>query len=200
MKTLLILLAITINVSFCKSQSENTGDETTKNETYTTSDVGSWIAEINDNSYDKFEIIKRAKLLFNQYIKARIKEVDPDGFASEYEEARQYYVGDINLDKIPDAIVLYTIEGVGGGNNWYRHIVMFVNDGKEFSALNHTVVCGTLEGQAEFVGIQNGYVVFDKMEFISNNFFEKLNEKQPTKYKKIGYGIRENNIVIDELN
>lgn len=199
MKTLLILLAITVNMSFCKSQVENTEEGITKNISDTTEDVKNLIADINDNSYDKFEIIKRAKLGFNQYIKKRIKEIDPDGYAYEYEEARQYYVGDINLDKIPDAIVLYTIEGVGGGNNWYRHLVMFINDGNKFTALNHVVVFGTFEGQAELVGIKNGYVIFDKMEFNSNDFFEKLDEKQPTKYRRIGYGIRGNEIVIDEL-
>ena len=206
MKTLIALFAISLIVS-CSGNKTTTNQSSeiigkTANPT-----LESTINEINynnddddvDTDVDTLEIVKRAKKFFNQYINKRLAEIDPDGFASEYDESREYYVGDINLDNIPDAIVLYTIEGVGGGNNWERHIVMLINDGKEFDELNHTIVYGTLEGEGTFIGIENGYVLFDKLEYNSTNTLEKLQEGTPTKYRRVGYGIRGNNIVIDEI-
>lgn len=198
MKSLLLILIVTITcLSSCTLKNKNANKV---EEIKTTKIIDTTIKETSlENKNEKFEIIDRAKIFFNRYIDIRIKELDPDGFANEFKEAREYYVGDINLDNIPDAIVLYTLEGLSGGNNWYRYILMLVNDGKEFKTLNHTVISGTLEGQAEFVGIKNGYAVFNKMEFISKDLMQKIDEGQPSKYKIIGYGIRGDNIVIDEL-
>ncbi len=188
----------TITISLCLCLVTNTIGQTINNSKEILETI-KIISEINDDRYDNFEIIERTKTYFNKYIVVRLKEIDEDGNASEYEESRQYYVGDINLDGIPDAIVLYTVEGVGGGNNSYRHILLLVNDGKKFSALNHAMVSGTLEGESKFIGIQNGYAVFDKMEFISYDLIERIKERKPSVYKKIGYGIRGDDIVIEEL-
>ncbi len=197
MRLLLLFLVVTFSLISCNQQNNGVSEEqpsTSKNISDTTNNDMSLVSQ-----NEKFEIIKRAKAYFGRYIKARLKELDPDGPASEHVESREFYVGDINLDKIPDAIVLYNIEGIGGGNNWHRYILLLVNDGNDFTALNHAVVAGTLEGEAEFIGIENGYAIFDKMEFVSKNELQKINEDQPSKYKRIGYGIRGANLVIDEI-
>lgn len=152
-----------------------------------------------NQEFDKFEFIQKAKDFFEEYIPARLQEVDESGYAYEYKKAREYYIGDINLDGIPDAIVLYTIEGVGQGNNWYRHILLLPNINNEISQLNHTMVYGTFSGQGKFIGIQNGYAVFEMLNYSSENIKDILKEKSPSKYQRIGYGIRGNEMVIDEL-
>lgn len=146
-----------------------------------------------------FDFLKKAKEFFEQYIVVRLQELDEDGQAYEHEKAREYYIGDINLDGIPDVVVLFTVEGVGGGNNWYRHILLLPNLTNEISDINHSLVYGTLRGSGEFVGIRNGYAVFDLLNYSSNNLKDILDEGRPSKYQRLGYGIRGNEMVIDEI-
>tara|TARA_R110000850_G_scaffold33379_4_gene90936 strand:+ start:140 stop:1012 length:873 start_codon:yes stop_codon:yes gene_type:complete len=148
----------------------------------------------------KFELISLAKDFFKNYIPIRLKELDEEGYASEYTDAREFYVGDINLDKNPDVVVLYTVEGVGKGNNWARHILMLVSDGKDITHLNHTLVYGTFEGEGKFLGIKNGYAIFELITYQSEDIREKLKEQGPTKYQKVGYGLRDGLIVMDEIS
>jgi len=152
-----------------------------------------------NRKFDKFDFLKKAKVFFEEYIIARLQEVDEEGYAYEYDEAREFYTGDINLDGIPDVVVLYTIEGVGRGNNWYRHILLLPNINNEISDINHTMVYGTLSGQGKFIGIQNGYAVFEMLNYSSDNIKDVLKEKNPSKYQRLGYGIRGNQMVIDEI-
>lgn len=156
------------------------------------------VTQTNEET-DKFAFLKKAKTLFNEYIPARLAEVDPTGYAYEYEDAREFYTGDINLDGVPDVIVLYTIEGVGRGNNWYRHILLIPNINNEIRDFNHTMIYGTLSGEGKFIGIQNGYAVFEMLNYSSDNIKDVLKEKNPSKYQRIGYGIRKNSMVIDEI-
>ncbi len=47
--------------------------------------------------------------------------------ASEYKEARKIVYGDVDGDGRKDAIVQYTLEGVGGGNSWGQNLGVFLN-------------------------------------------------------------------------
>lgn len=47
------------------------------------------------------------------------------GGGSEYQEARKIIEADLNGDKSPDAVVLYTIEGFGGGNSAAQTLALF---------------------------------------------------------------------------
>jgi len=148
---------------------------------------------------DKFDFLKKAKVFFEEYIVVRLKEVDEEGYAYEYVEAREFYTGDINLDGVPDVVVLYTIEAVGRGNNWYRHILLLPNINNEISEINSSMVYGTLSGQGKFIGIQKGYAVFDMLTYSSDNIIERMKEGKPSKYQRIGYGIREKQIVVEKI-
>lgn len=46
-------------------------------------------------------------------------EIARDG-GDEYKEGRQVKFADLNNDGIKDAVVLYTIEGQGGGNGYFQ--------------------------------------------------------------------------------
>jgi hypothetical protein len=56
------------------------------------------------------------------YIAAHARRMKAD----EYAEARKVVEGDLNGDKIPDTAVLYTIEGMGGGNSHAQYIAVFL--------------------------------------------------------------------------
>src|ERR1700687_3804708 len=46
--------------------------------------------------------------------------------ATEYEEARSIVKGDLNADSAEDAVVLYTLEGQGGSNQYVQYLAVFI--------------------------------------------------------------------------
>lgn len=54
-------------------------------------------------------------------------EIARDG-GDEYKEGRQVKFADLNNDGIKDAVVLYTIEGQGGGNGYFQTLAAFIGD------------------------------------------------------------------------
>ena len=47
--------------------------------------------------------------------------------ATEYKKARKIVYGDVDGDGKADAVVLYTLEGAGGGNSWGQQLAVFLN-------------------------------------------------------------------------
>lgn len=47
--------------------------------------------------------------------------------AVEYKKARKIVYGDVDGDGRADAVVLYTLEGAGGGNSWGQQLAVFLN-------------------------------------------------------------------------
>jgi len=52
-------------------------------------------------------------------------EIAQDG-GDEYKEGRQVIFADLNNDGIKDAVLLYTIEGQGGGNGYFQTLAAFI--------------------------------------------------------------------------
>ncbi|HLA94704.1 MAG TPA: hypothetical protein VK612_03210 [Pyrinomonadaceae bacterium] len=63
------------------------------------------------------------KMAVGSYLKKEAK----DNAADEYAEARKIVTGDVDGDGDADAVVLYTLEGFGGGNFWVQSIAVFTN-------------------------------------------------------------------------
>lgn len=145
------------------------------------------------NSSDKSELIAKAKIFFEKFIAARLKEEDELGYANEYGEVREFFIGDINLDGVPDVVVLYTIEGVGGGNNWSRNILLLVFEENEVRSYGDDMVFSNFSDKRKFIGIRNGYAVF---ETISNNSSNSSKGNDTNNELRIGYGIRGDKIII----
>lgn len=60
-------------------------------------------------------------------------------------EARDYRMvlrGDLNHDGVPDAAVMYTLEGGNGTNNYVRHLAVFVRVNGKLVPTAHAVVGG----------------------------------------------------------
>jgi hypothetical protein len=68
-------------------------------------------------------------------------ETAKDGGA-EYTENRQVIYLDLNGDDQPDAVVLFTIEGQGGGNSSYQNLAGFYRSGAGWAYQGHTAVMG----------------------------------------------------------
>lgn len=143
----------------------------------------------NDNVYDTGKLKENAEAFFNRYIPIRLAELDEEGYATEYEEARgDFEVGDINLDNIPDVLVTYTVEGIGRGNNWSRHIMIMTTDGEKITGFNNDFLYGEMQKECVFLGIQNGFANFRVVDETSGEEVEKS--------RIVSYGIRHNELVV----
>jgi len=70
---------------------------------------------------------------------------ESDG-AEEYRDVRQQFVGDLTGDGAPDAVVLYVLEGEGGGNGNVTYMTALVRTAGSLEASATRVVAGNGEG------------------------------------------------------
>lgn len=73
-------------------------------------------------------------------------EIATDG-GSEYDEGRQLLEVDLDGDGVEDAVVLYTIEGQGGGNGSFQTLAALYRDGNSWSAKGKTILGGATDLQ-----------------------------------------------------
>ncbi len=84
-----------------------------------------------------------------------------DKCAKENETARRIHFHDLNKDGKKDAIVLFTVEGAGCGNNYSFHMAAFTNNGKGYKLAGHTVIGGKWNAHPDFekVEYQNDLII-----------------------------------------
>lgn len=179
-----VLIFSLLFTQFCFSQLDQSESKTQKSGTSNYLTKG--------KSYDSAKLLSQAKRFFKDYIPTRLSELDEEGYASEYEGAREYHIGDINLDGIPDVVILYTVEGIGRTNNWARHILILTNNGEEISGYYEDEIYGKFQSDSKFLGIKDGYVIFKRYK-------PEFGGRQ-TEWKKIGIGVRNEKLVEIEIS
>lgn len=85
--------------------------------------------------------------------------------ADEYKEARKIIYGDLDGDGDEDAAAQFTIEGMGGGNNYTFYLAVFKNENGKFTAVTDEVVGGKLNRDIEFKKIESGKMFFDTKSY-----------------------------------
>jgi hypothetical protein len=83
----------------------------------------------------------------------------------EYKEARKVVSGDLNRDGKPDRVVLYTLEGFNGTNNYLRYLAVFLFDGKSFKHASHLVVGGKYFRGVELRSVSGSTINLETMEY-----------------------------------
>src|SRR5262245_1309780 len=73
-------------------------------------------------------------------------------------ESRKSCEGDVNGDGRPDAAVLYTIEGVGGGNGWTQYMIVLVAAPQGVGATNPKEVGATGKRGVESCKLTTGVI------------------------------------------
>lgn len=74
---------------------------------------------------DAFKKITKTDLFIKEL---GIESNDQDGLGgSIFDSERPILIGDLNGDHLDDAIMPFSIEGRGGGNNWDAHYAIFIN-------------------------------------------------------------------------
>jgi len=73
-------------------------------------------------------------------------------------EARRFCEGDVDGDGQPDAVVVYTIESVGGGNDWNQYMAVLSPQGGTYRASATRKVGGKGERGVEQCTIAPGFI------------------------------------------
>lgn len=85
--------------------------------------------------------------------------------ADEYKEARKIIYGDLDGDGDEDAAAQFTIEGMGGGNNYAFYLAVFRNENGKLKAVTDDAVGGKLNRDVTLTKIENGRMLFDTKEY-----------------------------------
>ena len=99
---------------------------------------------------------QEAQKVINRYLAGVAKVSD----ASEYEEARKIIYGDLDGDGDEDAAAQFTIEGMGGGNNYGFYLAVFRNENGKLKGVTDDVIGGKLNRDVTFTKIENGKMFF----------------------------------------
>jgi len=79
--------------------------------------------------------------------------------ASVFDSERPILIGDLNGDHLEDALMPFSIEGRGGGNNWDAHYAVFINKGGKLEYQYSFSRGGDLgETQIDFINIKDGII------------------------------------------
>ncbi len=86
--------------------------------------------------------------------------------ATEYGEARSVVRGDLNGDGKEDAVVLYSLEGHSGTNQYLQYLAVFANRGGRLQYVTHQVVGGKNEKSVQSVMIKAGKIYLQTKEYL----------------------------------
>ena len=103
--------------------------------------------------------------VINRFIRAQAREVK----GSEYREARHMVRGDLNKDGVADVAVLYTLEGMGGGNNYVQYLAVFVRQNGQLVAAAHAPVGGKLQRDVTLEAIRDNLIICKTLSYAQND-------------------------------
>jgi len=105
------------------------------------------------------------KSIINSFITRQAKRER----ATEYEEARSIVKGALNADSAEDAVVLYTLEGQGGSNQYVQYLAVFIDRKGSLAYVTHQLVGGKNRRSIEAVSIKDGKINLQTLEYSSND-------------------------------
>lgn len=171
------LLIFGIFLSACTRQAANTVQNSTENKgggeasapvdnSAEKNAAGNEISNTQPNARSNVQVSatpdkEQKQKTIDRYIAGVAKVSD----AEEYKEARKILDGDLDGDGDEDAAVQFTIEGMGGGNNYGFYLAVFRNENGKFTAVTDEVIGGKLNRDVEFKKIENGKMYFDTKSY-----------------------------------
>ena len=88
---------------------------------------------------------------------------------NEAKDYRTILRGDLNHDGVPDAAVIYTLEGGNGTNNYVRHLAVFVRTNGTLVLAAHAVVGGKNYRAIVMKAIQDNAILCDTKDYAPND-------------------------------
>jgi len=86
--------------------------------------------------------------------------------ATEYKEARSIVRGDLNGDGDKDVVVLYTLENLGGTNQYVQYLAVFINRRGRLLYVTHQLIGGKNRRAIESVSIKEGKINLQTQEYL----------------------------------
>lgn len=83
----------------------------------------------------------------------------------EYKEARKVLTGDLTHDGEPETVVLYTIEGQGGSNQYIQYLAVFARKNGKVTPLTHADVGGKSTRGVELTSVENNSILLDTLSY-----------------------------------
>src|ERR1051325_965700 len=83
----------------------------------------------------------------------------------EYREARKVVTGDLTHDGEPETVVLYTIEGQGGNNQYIQYLAVFVQRKGKLAPLTHVEVGGKSARAVELTTVNSNSILLDTLNY-----------------------------------
>jgi hypothetical protein len=102
------------------------------------------------------------KSIINSFITQQAKRER----ATEYEAARSIVKGDLNADGAEDAVVLYTLEGQGGSNQYVQYLAVFIHRKERLVYAARQAVGGKNRRSIESVSIKGGRINLQTLEYL----------------------------------
>jgi hypothetical protein len=109
----------------------------------------------------------------------------------EYREARKVVVGDLTHDGVPEAVVLYTIEGQRGTNLYIQYLAVFARHELRLSALTHLAVGGKSTRAVELKSVKDNTILLETMSYGPKDAQCCPSVKGETRYVLSGSKLRE---------
>ena len=109
----------------------------------------------------------------------------------EYRNARQVVTGELTHDGIPDTVVLYTIEGQDGTNNYIQYLAVFVRSKGVLAAEGYAEVGGKSYRTIELISVDDHTIHLQTLNYTQNDPACCPSKKGETRYILKGHKLRE---------
>ena len=83
----------------------------------------------------------------------------------EYREARKVLTSDLTRDGEPETVMLYTIEGQGGSNQYIQYLAVFVRRKGTLAPLTHVEVGGKSARAVELTTVNSNSILLDTSNY-----------------------------------
>ncbi|HEX8492199.1 MAG TPA: hypothetical protein VF658_05105 [Pyrinomonadaceae bacterium] len=105
---------------------------------------------------------QRDKAVIDNFIARQMRRES----ATEYKEARSIVRGDLNNDGDKDVVVLYTLENLGGTNQYVQYVAVFINRRRRLLYVTHQLVGGKNRRAIDSVSIKERKINMQTEEYL----------------------------------
>jgi hypothetical protein len=127
--------------------------------------IGLFVTAVTLCGFETTHAQRAATKFVDRYIADQARSEDSE----EYRKARQLLRGDINGDGKIDLVFLYTLEGMGGGNNYAQHLAVLLGSGKTYKHAADEIVGGKLFRNATLKSLARSTINLDIIEYREND-------------------------------